>query len=68
MIKRLASLPRKKAKKRATVAKVKARKITRPLKKRSVRQPKTDEALTLAAEDVFLIYDAAESAHGKSKA
>jgi len=66
VIKRLASAPEKKTKKGSTSLRSKNQKAHRVVsQKTSVRVGREEES-TLAAEQIFLMYDAAEAKHGKT--
>jgi len=66
MIKRLESAPRKKTRKTSVALRSKSKKARRVVtRKASGRVGKEDET-TLAAEQIFLMYDAAEARHAKT--
>jgi hypothetical protein len=66
MIKRLASAPGKKTKKASVPLRSKNKKV-RPLAARATsNRAGREEESTLAAEQVFLMYDAAEAKHAKA--
>ena len=66
MIKRLASAPKTKTPKASVSLRSKNKKARRGVsRKTSVRAGKEDES-TLAAEHIFLMYDAAEAKHAKA--
>lgn len=66
MIKRLASAPRKKIKKASTPLRSKNKKARRLATLKASNRGGKEEESTLAAEQIFLMYDAAEAKHAKA--
>jgi len=66
MIKRLVSSPRKKTQKASVPIRSKNKKARRVVARPASNRVGREEESTLAAEQVFLIYDAAEAKHAKT--
>jgi hypothetical protein len=66
MIKRLASAPKKKARKTSVALRSKNKKARRIVAGKASNRAGRVEESTLAAEQIFLMYDAAEAKHAKT--
>jgi len=66
MIKRLASAPRKKIKKTPAPLRSNNKKVRRVVSRAASNRAGREEESTLAAEQIFLMYDAAEAKHAKA--
>jgi hypothetical protein len=66
MIKRLASAPRKKTKKASAPLRSKNNKARRVAPRTTSNRAGREEESTLAAEQIFLMYDVAEAKHAKT--
>jgi hypothetical protein len=66
MIKRLASAPKKKARKTSLPLRSKNKKARRIMARPASNRVGKEEESTLAAEQIFLMYDAAEAKHAKT--
>ena len=66
MIKRLVSAPKKKARKASVPIRSKNKKTRRVAVRAVSNRAGREEESTLAAEQIFLMYDAAEARHAKT--
>jgi hypothetical protein len=66
MIKRLASAPKKKARKTPATLRSRNKKARRVAVPVASKRGGSEEASVLAAEQIFLMYDAAEARHAKT--
>jgi hypothetical protein len=66
MIKRLASAPKKKARKTSLPLRSKNKKARRVMVRPASNRAGREEESTLAAEQIFLMYDVAEAKHAET--
>lgn len=66
MIKRLASAPGKKTKKVSMVRRAKSKKAPRVASQTKSSRGSGEDQMTLAAEQIFSMYDATEAKHAKA--